>query len=169
MGAVGIFSEDDRVELFEGEILQMSPIGSRHAACVKRVNREFNKHLTDNAIVSVQDPILLDDLSEPQPDIAVLKPRGDFYRDSLPTAADVLLVVEVADTTLVYDRETKFPGYARAGIPEAWLADLVGEVVEKHSEPANGMYRKIEKFRRGDSIISNGVAGLVIEVAKIFG
>lgn len=169
MGAAGILSENDRVELMEGEILHMSPIGSRHAACVKRLNMEFSRRLGAGVIVSVQDPIRLDDFSEPQPDIAVLKPREDFYVDSLPTAADVLLVVEVADTTLAYDRDTKFPGYARAAIPESWLADLAGEIIEKHSEPADGMYRKIEKFRRGDPIASSNVPGLMVDVEKILG
>lgn len=169
MGAAGIFSEDDRVELIEGEILQMSPIGTRHAACVKRLNVELTTSLGSNAIVSIQDPIQLHDFSEPQPDIAVLKPRADFYAHSLPTAADVLLVVEVSDTTVAYDREIKLPGYARAGILETWLADIPAETVEKHSEPVNGVYRKVETFRRGEVIASSSVAGLAIEVVKILG
>ena len=153
MGAAGIFTEDDRVELIEGEILQMSPIGSRHAASVNRLNAKFNNLLADRAVVSVQDPILLNDFSEPQPDIAVLTRREDFYADALPTAKDVLLVVEVADTTVAYDRDIKLPSYARSGILEAWLVDLPAETVEVHLEPVNGAYRKVNfiSSRRFDS------------------
>lgn len=169
MGDAGIFSEDDRVELIEGEVLQMSPIGSRHAAVVNRVTSEFTRSLRDKAIVSVQNSIVLHEFSEPQPDIAVLKPRPDFYDRSLPTAADVLLVAEVSDTTVAYDREIKLPAYARAGIPEAWLADLPSETIEQHMEPANGVYCRVETFRRGDVIASSSVVGLTIEVVKILG
>jgi len=169
MGAAGIFSEDDRVELIEGEILKMSPIGSLHVAVVNRTHREFDRQLGDRAIVSGQNPILLNDFSEPQPDIAVLQPRDDFYASELSKVADVLLVVEVADTTVTYDRETKFPAYARAGIAEAWLADLPAECIEKHTDPVDGVYRKIEKFRRSDTIASSSVPGLVVAVEKILG
>lgn len=169
MGTAGIFSEDDRVELIEGEILQMSPIGSRHVAVVNRVTREFTRILGDRVIVSVQNSIVLHNFSEPQPDIAILKPRVDFYAESLAGAADVLLVVEVSDTTLAYDREIKLPAYARAGIPEVWLANLPAETIEIHSEPVNGVYRKVETFRCGDVIASESVPGLALEVVQILG
>jgi Uma2 family endonuclease len=167
MGAAGIFTEDDRVELIEGEILQKSPIGSRHAACVKRLNAKFNNLLAGRGVVSVQDPVLLNDFSEPQPDIAVLTRREDFYADALPTAKDVLLVVEVADTSIAYDRDSKLPAYARSGILEVWLVDLPAETVEVYSVPANGAYQKSISYRRGDSISPSNFPDIAIEVASI--
>src|SRR5215470_3510676 len=135
----GILSEDDRVELIQGEIIKMSPIGSRHAACVKRLNSILSKSL-DRVVISVQDPVALNDYSEPQPDIALLKPRDDFYAGSLPTADDVLLIIEVADASLEYDGTVKLALYAESRIPEAWLAALPGDLVEAHSNPINGTY-----------------------------
>jgi Uma2 family endonuclease len=169
MGAAGIFTEDDHVELIEGEILQMSPIGSRHAASVNRLNTKFNNLLGDRAVVSIQNPILLNDLSEPQPDIAILARREDFYADALPTATDVLLVVEVADTTVAYDRDIKLPSYARAGIPEAWLVNLPAETVEIHLEPVNGAYRKVFSYRRGDSMTLANFPEVSLQVSSILG
>src|SRR5207237_6043230 len=116
MVKAGILSEDDRVELIEGEIIKMSPIGKGHAACVDRLTRFFNKAADESIIVRGQGPILIDDLLELQPDVALLKGRPDYYQDSLPTPGDILLVIEVADTTVVGDRRVKMPLYARAGI-----------------------------------------------------
>lgn len=169
MGQAGVFSEDDRVELVEGEILMMSPIGSYHAASVKQVSSEFHNILGGRAIVSVQDPIALNDLSEPQPDIALIRPRADFYRHALPTASDVLLIIEVADTSVDYDRDIKLPAYARSGIPEVWLADIPAETVTAHTEPANGVYRTVRTYRRGDSITPLHFPDLSIEVTSILG
>ncbi|HEX8685523.1 MAG TPA: Uma2 family endonuclease, partial [Pyrinomonadaceae bacterium] len=120
MGQFGIFSEDARVELVCGEIIDMSPIGERHAACVAILTQLITLRLRLSALVWAQNPVVLDDYSEPQPDLAILKPRGDNYRTSKPTPDDVLLVIEVSDTTLEYDRQVKMRLYARAGIPEAW-------------------------------------------------
>ena len=169
MSEAGIFGEDDRVELIEGEIVDMSPISSRHAACVKRLNREMSQRLGDRAIISVQDPIQLDERSEPQPDLAVLKPREDFYASKHPTAEDVLLVVEVAETSLAYDRTVKVNLYGRKGIGEVWLIDLVSEAVELYADPANGEFRVRERFGRGDVIASRAIAGLEISVSAILG
>lgn len=167
MGGAGIFSEDDRVELIEGEILQMSLIGSRHAASVNRLNTKFNNLLGNRAVVSVQNPILLNDFSEPQPDIAILAWREDFYANALPTATEVLLVIEVADTTVAYDRDVKLPSYARARIAEAWLVDLSAETVEVHSEPVNGAYRKVVSYRRSDALAPAKFPDISIEIASI--
>jgi Uma2 family endonuclease len=112
MAEAGLFSEGERVELIEGEVVEMSPIGSRHAGCVMRSSTVLNRRFGHLAIVSVQNPIRLDDFSEPQPDLALLKPRKDFYSTSHPTAADVLVVIEVADTSADYDRNVKLPLYA---------------------------------------------------------
>lgn len=122
MGKAGIFSEDARVELIEGEIVEISPIGSRHAACVKRLSMYLSRALGDKFIISTQDPIQLDDFTQPQPDVALLQRRQDFYESAHPKPQDVLLLIEVADTTVDYDRLIKLPLYARAGIPEVGLS-----------------------------------------------
>jgi len=119
----GFLSEDSPVELIEGEVVKMSPIGSRHAGIVNRSSTYFNRVLSDIVVVSVQNPIRLNDVSEPQPDIALLRPREDFYSNSHPEPRDVLVVIEVADESL-RDRTVKLPLYARARIPQVWLIDL---------------------------------------------
>src|SRR6266487_355884 len=124
MGDAGVFAPDARLELIEGEIVEMAPIGSRHAGAVKALNRLFSRLVGDQAVVSVQDPVIIGDRSVPQPDLALLKPRADSYSGAHPTAADVLLMVEVADTTLPFDMDTKVPLYARSGIAEVWVVDL---------------------------------------------
>ena len=126
MAEIGVFPEDARVELIDGDLIEMPAIGSRHAAMVSRLVRWFIPRLGDRAIVSPQNPIVLGNYSQPQPDICLLRPRADFYNDRLPAAADVLLLIEVADSTLAYDRDEKLLLYARHGIAEAWLVDLPG-------------------------------------------
>ena len=169
MGEAGIFSEDDRVELIEGEILKMSPIGSRHAATVKRLNGQLNRLLGDRVIVSVQDPILLNDFSEPQPDIAILRRRDDFYAQSHPTAADALLIIEIADTSVEYDHGIKLPAYARSAVPEVWIVDLPAETVAVHANLANGVFRAVSTYQRGDSRTPLRFPDLSIEVVRFFG
>src|SRR5437762_12335179 len=163
MAEVGLLSADDRVELIEGEIVEMSPIGKTHGGTVKRSNNFLNRELGDALIVSVQDPIRLNDFSEPQPDLALLKPRKDFYANSHPAPEDVLVVIEVADTSVDYDRNVKLPLYARAGIPEAWLVVLPKDVVEVHSEPKNGKYTKVQRLKRGKTLTSSSVTGLSLK------
>jgi hypothetical protein len=169
MYEAGIFSEDDRVELIDGEIVEMSPIGKSHAACVDRLTKLFVQHLGDDAIVRVQGPIRLDNRSEPQPDIALLRARGDFYASGHPGPADVLLVVEVADTTLSYDRDIKARRYARAGIPEYWLVDLTGEAIDVYSEPGKSRYGLLRLVERGQTIVSLAIPGLTLDVNTILG
>ena len=123
MGEVGILGPGDRVELIDGEIIDLSPIGVLHAALVARLASWFSQKLGRAAVVWCQNPLRLDDLSEPEPDIAILRPRADFYTTSHPGPADVLLVIEVSDTSLAYDLGTKVPLYARHGIPEVWVID----------------------------------------------
>lgn len=118
MAAAGVLSEDDRVELIEGEIIEMNPIGSRHAACVGRLTKLLERQAGDRVIVWVQNPVQVNDYSEPLPDVTLLKPRDDFYAQANPQPADVLLIIEVADSSVDYDHEIKTPLYARAGIPE---------------------------------------------------
>ena len=149
MADAGILHEDDRVELIEGEIVQMAAIGSRHAACVNRLTRLLVEQAGDDAVVTVQNPVRLSDLSEPQPDFALLRPRDDFYGTSHPRPPDTLLIVEVAHTTLGYDREIKLPLYATAGVPEVWIVDVEGGVVEVYAEAGEGAYAVEERVGPG--------------------
>lgn len=169
MAEAGVLKPDDRVELIEGEIIKMRPIGSPHAACVSRFARWLQTQAKVKALVSVQNPVRLDDFSEPVPDSALLKPRKDFYAARHPTPADVLLIIEVADTTLLKDRNVKVPLYARAGITETWLVNLPKQLIEVYSEPLNGKYRKSRKFKRGETVVSATVAGLSPKVNDILG
>ena len=169
MGGAGVFSEDDRVELIEGEILKMSPIGSRHAASVNRLNMQFNNLLGGRAIVSVQNPIVLNDFSEPESDIAILRRRDDFYAQAHPTAADALLIIEIADTSVEYDHDIKLPAYARSAVPEVWIVDLPAGTVVVHGHLANGVYRAVSTYQRGDSITPLHFPDLSIEVVGILG
>jgi Uma2 family endonuclease len=169
LGEVGILSADDRVELINGEIIEMSPIGSRHAACVRAIQEFLQEKLGRKAQVSVQNPIQLDDRAEPQPDIALLKPRKDRYARAHPKPADIILVIEVSDTTLENDRSVKLPLYAHAEIPETWLIDLNQEAIEQFSDPRNGEYRTSHRFRRGDAITAVSVSGLTLAVNEILG
>ncbi len=169
MGQFGIFSEDDRVELVCGEIIDMSPIGERHAACVATLTQLITLRLRLSALVWAQNPIVLDDYSEPQPDLAILKPRGDNYRTSKPAPDDVLVVIEVSDSTLEYDRKVKMPLYAGAGIPEAWLVNLPEERIEVYSDPAGGEYQTARAYARGRRLQSQTLASLRLSVSKILG
>jgi Uma2 family endonuclease len=169
MAVAGILTEDDRVELIEGEIVEMPPIGSRHAACVKRLNRLFSSRVGDLAVVLVQDPIRLSDVAEPEPDLALLEPRADFYAAAHPGPAEVLLVVEVADTSVGYDRSVKIPLYARAGIRELWLVDLERERIEVLRQPAAGGYRSVRTYRRGAQLTVEALPGPEFPVDTILG
>ena len=152
MERVGILHEDERLELIDGELIQMAPIGSKHAGCVKSCVHVFRQYPADWFLLSVQDPVRISDYSEPQPDIAPLRPRPDNYTESNPAAGDVLLVIEVSDTTAAYDRRVKLPRYAAAGIPEAWLVNLPRRSVEVHQEPRDGRYQQVAISRRGERI-----------------
>ncbi|MDW8120177.1 MAG: Uma2 family endonuclease [Chloroflexota bacterium] len=152
LAQAGILGEDDRVELLDGEIIVMAPIGSRHAAAVKRLNALLTRHVGTQAIVGVQDPIDLGAYSEPQPDLVLLRPRPDFYASAHPQPPDVLLLVEVADASLPYDREVKLPLYARAGIPEVWLVNLASDTVEVYRSPSPQGYEETCTLRRGQTL-----------------
>jgi Uma2 family endonuclease len=167
MAERGVFPEDARLELIEGEIIEMSPIGKRHAACVDALNWWLNRKAGEGAIVRVQSPILLGSFSEPQPDIALLKRREDFYRDALPTPADVLLVVEVADTSVEYDRQLKLPIYARAGIAEVWIVNLPDEKIETYALPSGDRYEATAERRRGEQVSSSILPALAVDVDAV--
>ena len=169
MAERGAFAPDERVELLDGEIREMSPIGSLHARCVNLLSEFLNRNCSDEFIVSTQNPIVLDDLSEPQPDITLLMRRPDYYKDSLPVASDVHLIVEVADSTVAYDRNRKFPKYASAGIKEAWLVDLENERVEVHFQPEDDTFGMVRIFSRGKSLTSETFPDLKLEIDRLFG
>jgi Uncharacterized protein conserved in cyanobacteria len=152
MGDAGIFGNNERVELIEGEIIEMAAIGKRHAARVDRLADFFYELVRRRAIIRVQNPICLDDKSEPQPDIALVQRRTDFYEESLPNSEDILLLVEVSDSTIDYDRDVKVPNYARSGIQEVWLWDLEVNCLEVYRDPTANGYTSIQKFERGEIV-----------------
>ncbi len=163
----GILGENDKVELLEGEVVAMAPIGSLHAACVNKLNRMFATAFGNEVIVAVQNPVCAGQHSEPEPDIALLKPRPDFYASGHPQPEDVLLVVEVADTSAAFDRKVKFPIYAKACICESWLANLEEGCVEVFSKPSREGYNRIEIFRKGEIVCSDTFPGKAFKVDDI--
>lgn len=165
----GVLHEDDRVELLDGELIKMAPIGPRHAACVDRLDEFLRDKVKKLAIVRVQNPIQLNEHSEPEPDIALLRRRADYYSQGHPTPADVLLAIEVADTSAVSDREVKLPSYARAGIPEAWLIDLANDRIEVHTRPGGGLYQEVRIFLRGQRVVSASIPQLKLKADDILG
>lgn len=168
LGETGILPPNARVELIEGEIVEMSPTGSRHAGCVNLLSRILNQQVRD-LIVATQNPLRLSDLSEPQPDIALLRFRQDFYRRRHPGPDDVLVVIEVADTTVHYDRHVKMPLYARAGIPEALLFNLPEDRLEYFARPEAGVYQVNEFINRGERFESTSIAGVTLDIEMILG
>lgn len=152
MADAGVFSQKDRVELIDGHIYTMSPIGSEHAACVRRLTRLLIRRAESQAIVSTQSPIRLDDASEPEPDLALLKPREDDYAARHPRPDEVMLVIEVADTSVTFDREVKRPLYAEADIPECWIVHLEEERVEVYHTPHDNHYADEQQYERGQTI-----------------
>ena len=167
MGEAGILHEDDRVELIEGEIVEMAAIGTGHFSCVNRLTRLLVMSVGDEAIVSVQNPVRLNEHTEPQPDLAVIRPRD--YVESLPVPEDVLLLIEVSDTTLAYDRGVKLPLYARAGIGEVWIVDLPAEIIERYIGPSADGYRRVDQARRGQRLASTELPGLTPSVDAVLG
>ena len=152
MAEAGIFQPDERVELIEGEIVQMAPIGPRHAGCVINVNRLFVTRLGDRAVVSPQNPVVIQPRSEPQPDVLLLRPRVVSYSRQHPTPEDVVLAVEVADTTVRFDRLVEARLYARAGIAEFWLFLAGDGIVEVYREPAPDGYVRVTTHGAGQTV-----------------
>ena len=167
MGKAGIFGHQERVELLQGEIIAMSPVGDRHMSCTRRINRLFSElNAARRAIVSVQDPIATS-TSEPEPDIALLAFREDLYDFRKPGPRDVLLLIEVADSSLDYDRKVKLPYYAQVGVPEVWIANLRDDRIEAHTEPTPQGYRSTRIYDRGDTISPTAFPDLNISVNDI--
>jgi Uma2 family endonuclease len=170
MGDAGVLTEDTPVELIDGDIIAMSPVGSRHVACVNRLDDLFHERLPRNSvIVQVQSPVVLGEHYEPEPDVAVLRFRADYYAEALARPADVLLLVEVADSSLPFDQEVKLPVYARAGIPEVWIADLDGGTIERYTDPTNEGYARSESAGHGTSLAAATLPALVIRVDEALG
>jgi len=160
MGEAGILHEDDRVELLDGRLYVMSPIGSPHAACVRRLDRLFQRRAEPDALVSAQNPVVLDDTSEPEPDLALLSPRDDDYAARHPRPDDVLLLVEVADTTEDFDRSTKLSLYARAGISEYWVVSLSDNQLHVYRGPEDGDYATHSVLTPDDTVSVEALPGL---------
>lgn len=169
MAEAGILAEDDRVELIEGDIIDMAPIGEDHAATVGVLTGLLVRAFGERAIVWPQNPVRLDRMSEPQPDFTVLRPRADGYRNGMPGPTDVLLLIEVADSSLRFDRAVKLPLYARAGIAEVWIIDLRRRVLLAHREPADGAFGRVSTHAR-DELVSPALApDLLLPLDKVFG
>lgn len=169
MGEVGIFDEDDRVELLDGEIVEMTPIGSHHTGTVNRLNALFTQRLGRRAVVSVQNPIILDDYSEPQPDLTILAARSDFYYDAHPRPADVLLAIEVSDSRRSYDRGVKLSLYAKRRLREVWLVDIPGNAIDVYRRPTAAGYREHRRLVRGQRITLLAFPRVQIRVADVLG
>jgi Uma2 family endonuclease len=170
MVRAGVFASDDRLELIEGEIVEMTPIGPPHGAVVDRLNALMSRHLMDRVIVRVQGPVGFVPLhSRPQPDLALLRPRADYYARRVPGARDIFLLVEVMDTSVEYDRRRKAPLYARAGVQELWLADIPAGVVDVLREPSGDGYRASRTHRRGESLTLLAFPDVTLRVDDVLG
>lgn len=169
MAAAGVFTEDDRVELIEGEIIEMNPIGSRHAACVGRLTEILGRSVAGQAIVWVQNPVQVSDYSEPLPDVTLLKRRADFYAQANPQPADVLLIVEVADSSVEYDHEIKLPLYAESSIVEVWLVNIAKEIIEVYRQPVGSKYQGVDLVKRGESVSVQSLPNVTVDVNDVLG
>lgn len=169
MVEAGILTDEHRVELLGGEIVEMPPPGPPHCSAVDQLTMDLAGELRGVATVRVQGSVRLDDRSIPEPDLAILRHPPGHYRKAHPRPADILLIVEVADTSLLRDRNLKLPFYARAGIAEVWLVDVNGEAVERFTEPAGGAYQTAERFGRGTRLTVPGFPHLTVSVDDLFG
>jgi Uma2 family endonuclease len=169
LGELGIFDEDDRVELLDGQIVEMSPIGDAHAACVYRLTNLLARRTSGDVGVSTQSPVVLDPRWEPQPDIAVLRRPGGSGGRWLPTAREVVLVIEVADTSLDRDRDLKIPRYAHAGIAETWLVDVNAHAITCYRDPRADGYADVVVVRRGGTLRPLQLPDLEISAEQILG
>ena len=167
MAEAGILTHDERVELINGEIIEMSPIGDRHAYSVDEIIDLFFAQLRSRARVRCQNPVRLDGLREIQPDIAILRLRDGLYSTGHPGPADVFLLIEVSDSTLAYDRNVKLPMYANAGIPEIWIVNIPNGVVEVYMDPTAGEYRTRRVFRSEETVSPSAFPDISLPVSRI--
>jgi Uma2 family endonuclease len=164
MADAGILGERERVELIDGEVVTMAPIGPRHSACVDCAIQTFVLTTSRDAIVRAGNPVRLNRFNEPQPDLTLLRPTADFYASAHPGPGDVLLVVEIADSSLGYDRGVKAKLYAEWGLVDYWLADLKANTLWVYSSPEGGAYQAVEQHRRGESIAPRLLPSCVVAV-----
>ena len=164
MADTGLLDTSDRVELIEGEMIDMAPIGSRHAYLVDKLVQALTRD-SGPCLVRAQNPIFLGERSEPQPDVALVRDKS--YMEAHPTASDVLLIIEVADTTLEYDRDVKLGLYARHGIPEVWLLDVNARELTVYCEPAEGQYRLIRKPTAVETVSPMAVPGIALRLMEL--
>lgn len=169
LAEVGILTGDEPVELIEGEILKMKPTSPGHAACISRLITIFAPYAGKTLILTVQTPICLSNYTETQPDALILRWRSDHYDEALPTSADVLLLMEVADVSLQYDQKIKLPLYSKAGIHEVWIANLPEEQIEIYTQPTDGVYHETHIVKRSESFTSPALPGLTLTAAMILG
>ncbi len=169
MADAGILSENDRVELLDGDLIVMPPIGNWHGGSVKLFANTFPPILQGRAIIAVQDPVRLDEHSEPQPDVMLLRWRDDFYRNDHPGPADVLLLIEVADSSIEFDRTVKLAAYARAGIPEVWIVARPERRIEVYSDPDAGSYATVRYHSPGETVAPQAFPDISLTVDQIIG
>ena len=169
MAEVGMFVPGERVELIEGEIIDMAPIGSFHCGNVDWLNQIFLQSCLGKAIIRVQNALRLSPIVEVYPDLALLKPRADFYRSAHPGPDDVLQVVEVADSSAAFDRSVKAELYARHAIPEYWIVDIPGRCIRFHHAPADGRYTEITATETPGPTAVPGLAGINVDLTEVFG
>jgi Uma2 family endonuclease len=165
----GILTDRDRVELLQGEIIEMSPIGRQHAACVDRLTELLIGELRGKAIIRVQNPIQLSNKSEPQPDFSILQRRPDFYAEDHPQPSDIFALIEVSDSTIEFDRTVKIPLYAQNNIVEVWIVDLNAEVVQVYRDPSEVGYQQLQTFRRGQAIAFQAFRDIQLTVDQLLG
>jgi Uma2 family endonuclease len=165
----GILCERDRIELIDGEVVTISSPGPRHSACVTRTTRAFFARVGETALVRVQDPVRLNRHNQPQPDLSIVRPRTDFYEAGHPGPTDILLIIEVADSSLDYDRVVKARIYGESGVPEYWVVDVIGESLWRHTELRDGSYRSIRECRRGEGIAPELLPDVLIAVEDLIG
>ena len=169
MAEAGILARDERVELIDGEIITMSPIGNLHGAGVDRATNLIVPLVTGCAIVRVQAHVRLADDCQPEPDLSLLSYRDDFYSEEAPGPSDVLLLIEVADSSPSYDRNRKLPLYARHDIPEVWIENIPDRVIEAHRNPVNGEYTQTRTYRPGETITPQAFPDLELPVSQLMG
>lgn len=169
MGEAGIFEEAERLELIEGDIFMMSPIGSPHASCVDRLAEFFITRLSGRATVRIQNPVRMGEHSEPEPDLAIVHRDEKAYMERHPNPDEVYLIIEVADSSIEFDREIKLPLYAKAGIPEVWVVDLPGECIEIYQEPSPFGYGLMRKKRGSDAIFPLAFPDISVPIEWVLG
>jgi Uma2 family endonuclease len=168
MSEVGLLAHDARVELIEGEIIDMAPIGSRHFAAVTKLQRLLERAVMDSAVIAVQSSLRLGPRSQPEPDLVVLKPSPDFYAKALPSGSDSLLVIEVSDTTLPYDVKIKAPLYASHGVPEYWVIDIEQKALRRFAAPQDGSWTDVTVVVSPGVVCLPGVEGATIDLSGLF-